>query len=207
VARSGRRRHGNDSGLFRNAGPGALAGAGSVLLLPEVLGKPLRDGSADEVRALAGLLARLDLRPVDRATAPNSRPACPAVTGSGRPTPPTSRPPWASAPTGSSPTTSATSPPLSRRSASPTPPISPILLLEHLMCLCLVYAGQHQCAEHRWRAAMQGPPPIALRILISSGGAPSWPMPQPVVCEVGERSQPGALPARAGERQAASHRR
>jgi predicted nucleic acid-binding protein len=55
--------------LFRIGGAGALAGAGSVLLLPEVLGKPLRDGSADEVRALAGLLARLDLRPVDRATA------------------------------------------------------------------------------------------------------------------------------------------
>ena len=55
--------------LFRIGDGGALAGAGSVLLLPEVLGKPLRDGSADEVRALAGLLARLDLRPVDRATA------------------------------------------------------------------------------------------------------------------------------------------
>jgi len=55
--------------LFRAAGAGALVGAGSVLLLPEVLGKPLRDGTTDEVRALAGLLARLDLRPVDRATA------------------------------------------------------------------------------------------------------------------------------------------
>src|ERR1700722_16306405 len=55
--------------LFRNAGAGELAGAGSVLLLPEVLGKPLRDRSADEGRALAGPLARLDLRPVDRATA------------------------------------------------------------------------------------------------------------------------------------------
>ena len=55
--------------LFRNAGSGALAGAGSVLLLPEVLGKPLCDGSPDEVRTLAGLLGRLDLRPVDRATA------------------------------------------------------------------------------------------------------------------------------------------
>jgi predicted nucleic acid-binding protein len=54
--------------LFRRAGPGALAGAGSVLLLPEVLSKPLRDGIPDEVRFLAGLLARLDLRPVDRAT-------------------------------------------------------------------------------------------------------------------------------------------
>ena len=56
------------AGLFK-AGPGILAGAGSVLLLPEVLSKPLRDGTTDEVRALAGLLARLDLRPVDRATA------------------------------------------------------------------------------------------------------------------------------------------
>jgi predicted nucleic acid-binding protein len=55
--------------LFRQAGPGMLAGAGSVLLLPEVLAKPLRDGATDEVRVLAGLLARLDLRPVDRATA------------------------------------------------------------------------------------------------------------------------------------------
>jgi hypothetical protein len=44
-------------------------GAGSQLLLPEVLGKPLRDGHTDEVQALAALLARLDLRPVDRATA------------------------------------------------------------------------------------------------------------------------------------------
>jgi predicted nucleic acid-binding protein len=55
--------------LFRLAGPGELAGTGSVLLLPEVLGKPLRDGGTDEVRLLAGLLARLDLRPTDRATA------------------------------------------------------------------------------------------------------------------------------------------
>lgn len=55
--------------LFRRAGPGTLAGAGSVLLLPEVLSKPLRDGTPEEVRILAGLLARLDLRPVDRATA------------------------------------------------------------------------------------------------------------------------------------------
>jgi hypothetical protein len=44
-------------------------GVGSLLLLPEVLGKPLRDGAADEVRMLAGLLARLDLRPLDLATA------------------------------------------------------------------------------------------------------------------------------------------
>jgi predicted nucleic acid-binding protein len=55
--------------LFKRADPGAVAGGGSVLLLPEVLSKPLRDGPPDEVRILAGLLARLDLRPVDRATA------------------------------------------------------------------------------------------------------------------------------------------
>lgn len=55
--------------LFRRAGSGALAGAGSVLLIPEVLAKPLRDGTPDEVRTLAGLLALLDMRPVDRATA------------------------------------------------------------------------------------------------------------------------------------------
>lgn len=55
--------------LFRSAAPGAWAGSGSVLLLPEVLGQPLRDGATDEVRMLAGLLARLDLRPADRATA------------------------------------------------------------------------------------------------------------------------------------------
>ena len=48
---------------------GSTARGGSVLLLPEGLGKPLRDGNATEVRILAQLLARLDLRPVDRATA------------------------------------------------------------------------------------------------------------------------------------------
>jgi predicted nucleic acid-binding protein len=48
---------------------GARVGIGSVLLLPEVLTKPLKDGEADAVRALSVFLARLDLRPVDRATA------------------------------------------------------------------------------------------------------------------------------------------
>jgi predicted nucleic acid-binding protein len=47
----------------------AAAGTGSVLLLPEVLGKPLCDGAAGEIRVLAALLAQLDLRPVDLATA------------------------------------------------------------------------------------------------------------------------------------------
>ncbi len=55
--------------LIASAGTRTPAGTGSVLLLPEVLGKPLRDGTAVEVRILAALLARLDLRPVDLATA------------------------------------------------------------------------------------------------------------------------------------------
>ena len=55
--------------LFRSVAPATVAGIGSVLLLPEVLAKPLRDDATDEVRILAALLARLDLRPVDRATA------------------------------------------------------------------------------------------------------------------------------------------
>src|SRR5260370_18700527 len=54
------------------------AGTGSVLLLPELLGKPIRDGGVNAVRALAGLLARLDLRPVDRAPAGPATP--PAMT-------------------------------------------------------------------------------------------------------------------------------
>ena len=48
---------------------GAIAGIGSVLLIPELLSKPLRDGAASEVEALAALLGRLDLLPVDEATA------------------------------------------------------------------------------------------------------------------------------------------
>jgi predicted nucleic acid-binding protein len=47
----------------------SVAGVGSVLLLPELLTKPLRDGCDDEALALATLLARLDLLPVDAATA------------------------------------------------------------------------------------------------------------------------------------------
>jgi predicted nucleic acid-binding protein len=49
--------------------PTERAGVGSALLLPEVLGKPLRDGNPRAVQQLAALLARLDLRPVDQATA------------------------------------------------------------------------------------------------------------------------------------------
>lgn len=47
------------------AAGGAIAGLGSTLLIPELLSKPLRDGRADEVDALASLLARLELLPVD----------------------------------------------------------------------------------------------------------------------------------------------
>ncbi len=43
------------------------AGVGSVLLLPELLSKPLRDGDTAAVTTLSGLLARLDLRPADQA--------------------------------------------------------------------------------------------------------------------------------------------
>lgn len=45
------------------------AGIGSVLLIPELLSKPLRDGAHAEVEALSALLGRLELHPVDVATA------------------------------------------------------------------------------------------------------------------------------------------
>ena len=48
---------------------GTLVGVGSVLLLPEVLTKPVRTGADLELRALTSLLGCLDLRPVDAATA------------------------------------------------------------------------------------------------------------------------------------------
>lgn len=59
--------------LFR-ADPAATeaptGGVGSVLLLTEVLAKPLRDDpDSDEVVALVGLLSRLDLLPLDDVTA------------------------------------------------------------------------------------------------------------------------------------------
>jgi predicted nucleic acid-binding protein len=58
--------------LFEAAEPDAAsspAGIGSVLLLPELLTKPLRDGAHDEVAALSVLLSRLHLHATDRATA------------------------------------------------------------------------------------------------------------------------------------------
>jgi len=51
------------------AGTAAVGGIGSVLLLPELLTKPLREAATDEVEELGALLSRLHLRPVDRATA------------------------------------------------------------------------------------------------------------------------------------------
>lgn len=47
---------------------GAVAGTGSVLLIPELLTKPMREGADSEINALA-VLGRLDLRPVDEAVA------------------------------------------------------------------------------------------------------------------------------------------
>jgi len=58
--------------LFSDEPPGdatRLAGVGSTLLLPELLTKPSRDQADGELAALAALLARLDLRPLDEATA------------------------------------------------------------------------------------------------------------------------------------------
>ena len=48
---------------------GASAGIGSVLLIPELLTKPLRDNMQSELEALTILLARLALRPTDEAVA------------------------------------------------------------------------------------------------------------------------------------------
>ncbi|MFP5579888.1 MAG: hypothetical protein ACLGIZ_16890 [Acidimicrobiia bacterium] len=58
--------------LFRSApteSTGVVAAIGSVLLIPELLTKAMRDGNDAESEALAVLLARLDLRPVDEVTA------------------------------------------------------------------------------------------------------------------------------------------
>ena len=49
-------------------GPPPVAGTGSVLLLPEVLSKPRRDGTVEETEALSALLVRLDLLPLDLET-------------------------------------------------------------------------------------------------------------------------------------------
>ena len=46
-----------------------MAGIGSVLLLPELMTTPLRDGAHDELVALGQLLGRIALLPADQATA------------------------------------------------------------------------------------------------------------------------------------------
>jgi predicted nucleic acid-binding protein len=51
------------------ADPQAPAGVGSTLLLPEILSKPLREGGEAELLALTAVLGRLELRPLDEATA------------------------------------------------------------------------------------------------------------------------------------------
>jgi predicted nucleic acid-binding protein len=50
-------------------GAGDLAGIGSVLLLPELLTKPLREDAQEELLALGLLLSRIALIPTDQATA------------------------------------------------------------------------------------------------------------------------------------------
>ncbi len=55
--------------LFSGATSTLTAGVGSVLLLPEVLSRPQRQGSTEELLRLGALLTRLDLYPVDQATA------------------------------------------------------------------------------------------------------------------------------------------
>lgn len=51
--------------LFEASDDDTSVGVGSVLLLPEVLAKPLRTGAAEEARSLAAFLGRLELAPVD----------------------------------------------------------------------------------------------------------------------------------------------
>lgn len=48
---------------------GVSAGMGSVILLPELLSKPSREGNDVELADLATILGQLQLRPVDEATA------------------------------------------------------------------------------------------------------------------------------------------
>ena len=47
----------------------AVVGLGSVLLLPEVLSKPLREGAQSQLAKLGEFLSRLELLPLDRPTA------------------------------------------------------------------------------------------------------------------------------------------
>lgn len=56
--------------LFESAEGHGPVGIGSVLLLPEVLSKPMRDDpESDEAQALRRLISRIDLRAFDQPTA------------------------------------------------------------------------------------------------------------------------------------------
>lgn len=55
--------------LFTGGPRDGFVGVGSVLLLPEILAKPLRGGYDAEVAELGALLSRIELLPVDLATA------------------------------------------------------------------------------------------------------------------------------------------
>ena len=56
--------------LFADAAAGEAVGVGSVLLLTEVLAKPMRDDpESGECAALVSLLSRLELQPFDAPTA------------------------------------------------------------------------------------------------------------------------------------------
>ena len=93
--------------LFAEA-PGRHVGIGSVVLLPEVLAKPLRNVSTREIAELTRLLSRLDLRSADPVIAEAATSRQPRI-ASTQPTHSTSRPPSSPAPTASSRTTAATS--------------------------------------------------------------------------------------------------
>jgi predicted nucleic acid-binding protein len=55
--------------LFSTTPPGELVGTGSVVLVPEILSKPIRDRRFDEQDELKELLARLELQGLTRASA------------------------------------------------------------------------------------------------------------------------------------------
>jgi hypothetical protein len=73
--------------LFRSAAGDTHTGSGSVLLLPEILGKPLRDGATEELRPLWTCWPGWTSTPsTDRP--PTWLRSCPAGTDSEPPTPP-----------------------------------------------------------------------------------------------------------------------
>jgi predicted nucleic acid-binding protein len=55
--------------LPEQRGGDVVSAVGSLFLVPELLSKPHREGRHDEVATLADILSRLELRPLDDATA------------------------------------------------------------------------------------------------------------------------------------------